>query len=73
MIRRGIRGIIKLVRKTVRPTVADGEVREETQVHLWVVREREDVEGDEKTSHKTTVRNCGNGSLTRRHGDSGQS
>lgn len=41
---------IKLVGKTVRPTVADGEVREEFQVHLWVVREREDVEEDEKLS-----------------------
>lgn len=35
---------VELIRKTVWPTVADGEVRKELQVHLCVVREREDVE-----------------------------
>jgi len=40
--------MIELVRKTVRPTVTDGEVRKEFHVHLCVVREREDVGEDEK-------------------------
>ena len=46
----------ELIRKAVRATVADGEVRKVFQVHLCVVRESKDVEENKKLSYKTTVR-----------------